>query len=222
MKTILITGGSDGLGKAIAAKFAPGNHVFILSPHEEKLAKTAKEIGCEYKVCDVRDFDQLQKVVAEIGRVDCLINNAGLWIQDSLEGNNPKNIQEVMDVNALGTIYATKAVIPTMKHQKSGLIINIISQAGWYAKAERSVYTASKWAITGFTKAIQAELAPLGICVTGLYPGMLKTDMFAKMGIEKDMSKGLDTEEVARTVEFILNAKKPTIFMEVGLKNMEY
>lgn len=222
MKTILITGGSDGLGKAIATKLSPNNKVYILSPHEEKLRKAAEELGCEYKVCDVRDYEQLQKIITEVGKVDCLINNAGLWIQDTLEENEPKYIQEVMDVNAVGTINATKAVIPAMKKQGSGLIINVISQAGWYAKAERSVYTASKWAVTGFTKAIQAELAPLGICVTGLYPGMLKTDMFAKMGIEKDMSKGLDTEEVARTVEFILDSKKPTVFMEIGLKNMEY
>lgn len=222
MKTILITGGSDGLGKAIAAKLSPSNKVIILSPNEEKLRKTASQIGCEYKICDVRDYDQLQAVIAEVGKVDCLVNNAGLWIQGTLEENAPEYIKEVMDVNALGTINATKAVIPLMKQQKSGLIINIISQAGWYAKAERSVYTASKWAVTGFTKATQAELAPHGICVTGLYPGMLKTEMFAKMGIQKDMSKGLDTDEVAKTVEFILSFKKPTVFMEVGLKNMEY
>lgn len=222
MKTILITGGSDGLGKAIATRLAPNNKVFILSPHEEKLRKAAQEIGCEYKVCDVRDYGQLEKVVTEIGTIDCLVNSAGLWIQGTLEESKPDYIQDVMDVNAVGTINATKAVIPGMKQQGSGLIVNIISQAGWYAKAERSVYTASKWAITGFTKAIQAELAPLGICVTGLYPGMLKTDMFTKMGIEKDLSKGLNTEEVAKTIEFILSFDKPTLFTEVGLKNMEY
>jgi len=114
----------------------------------------------------------------------------------------------------------TKAVVPAMKQQKSGLIININSQGGLYAKAERSVYTASKWAVTGFTKAMQPELAPFGIAVTGIYPGMLKTDMFNKMGIDKDMSKGLDTKEVAKTVEFLLSFDTPTTFPEIGIKHI--
>lgn len=114
-----------------------------------------------------------------------------------------------------------KAVIPSMKQQKSGLIININSQGGFYAKAERSVYTATKWGVTGFTKAMQPELAKYGIGVTGLYPGMMQTEMFSKMGIEKDMSKGLDTEEVARTIEFILSFGKPTLFPEIGIKHID-
>jgi short-subunit dehydrogenase len=221
MKTILISGGSDGLGKAIAAKLSPHHNVIILSPNEEKLRIVADEIGCTYKVCDVRDYEQVQKTVNEVGAVDCLINNAGLWIQGSLDENDPQRIHEVLEVNTLGVIYLTKAVIPGMKQQKSGLIININSQGGFYAKAERGVYTASKWAITGFTKAMQPELAPYGIGVTGLYPGMMKTDMFSKMGIEKDMAKGLDTEEVAKTVEFLLTFDTPTIFPEIGIKHRD-
>jgi len=221
MKTILISGGSDGLGKAIAARLAPNNKVIILSPTEEKLKTVAEEIGCEYRVCDVRNYAAVERVVNGLGSIDCLINNAGLWIQGPLDENDPQRIHEVLEVNTLGTINLTKAVIPGMKQQKSGLVINVISQAGLYAKAERSVYNASKWAITGFTKSIQSELAPFGIGVTGLYPGMLKTDMFSKMGIEKDMSKGLDTEDVAKTIEFMLSFDKPTLFSEIGIKHLE-
>jgi short-subunit dehydrogenase len=221
MKTILISGGSDGLGKAIAAKLSPHNNVVILSPNEEKLRIVADEIGCTYKVCDVRDYEQVEKTVNEVGTVDCLINNAGLWIQGPLEENDPRRIHEVLEVNTLGVINMTKAVIPGMKQQKTGLIININSQGGFYAKAERGVYTASKWAITGFTKAMQPELAPYGIGVTGLYPGMMKTDMFSKMGIEKDMAKGLDTEDVAKTVEFLLTFDTSTIFPEIGIKHID-
>lgn len=220
MKTILITGGSDGLGKTIAARLAANHRVIILSPNEEKLARTAQEIGCEYKVCDVRDYSQAEKTIQEIGAVDCLINNAGLWIQGALDENDAQRIHEVLEVNTLGVINMTKAVMPAMKQQKTGLIININSQGGLYAKAERSVYAASKWAITGFTKAMQPELAPFGIAVTGIYPGMLKTDMFNKMGIDKDMSKGLDTDEVAKTVEFLLSFDKPTMFPEIGVKHI--
>jgi short-subunit dehydrogenase len=222
MKTILISGGSDGLGKAIAVKLTPNHKVIILSPTEEKLRKASKEIGCEYRVCDIRDYRQVEQTVREVGAIDCLINNAGLWIEGPLSENDAKYIRDVMDVNALGTINLTKAVIPAMKQRQDGIIINVVSQAGWYAKAERSVYTASKWAITGFTKAIEPELAPYGIRVTGLYPGKLHTDMFKKMGINKSMAGALETEEVARTIEFILNSEKPVLFTEVGIKNMDY
>lgn len=221
MKTILISGGSDGLGKAIAARLAPNNNVVILSPSEEKLKATAQELGCSYKVCDVRDYAQVEKVVQELGAIDCVVNNAGLWIQGPLVENDPERIHEVLEVNTLGTINCTKAVIPTMKQQKSGRIINVISQAGLHAKAERSVYTASKWAITGFTKSMQEELAPSGIGVTGLYPGKLKTDMFRKVGIDKSLEDALDTAEVAKTVEFILSLDNSTLLPEIGIKNLE-
>lgn len=221
MKTILITGGSDGLGKAIAARLAPNNKVIILSPNKDKLGTVAQELRCEYKVCDVRDYTQAEKIINEIGAVDCLVNNAGLWIQGPLEENDPQRIHEVLEVNTLGVINMTKAVIPTMKHQGAGLIVNINSQGGFYAKAERGVYTASKWAITGFTKAMQPELAPHGVAVTGIYPGMMKTDMFNKMGIEKDMSKGLEPEEVAKVIEFLLTFDKPTMFPEIGIKHID-
>jgi len=220
-KTIVITGGSDGLGKAIAARLAPNNKVVIMSPSEEKLKAVAQEIGCDYKVCDVRDYAQCKQVLQEIGQVDCLVNNAGLWIQGELDQDDPARIHQVLEVNLLGVINMTKAVIPAMKQQKSGLIININSQAGLYAKAERAVYNATKWGVTGFTKSMQPELAKYGIGVTGLYPGMMQTDMFSKMCIEKDMSKGLDTEDVAKTIEFILSFDKPTLFPEIGIKHIE-
>jgi short-subunit dehydrogenase len=220
MKTIIITGGSDGLGKTIAAKLTPTNKVFILSPNQQKLSSVAKELGCEYKVCDVKDYSQVEKIVKEIGVVDCLINNAGLWVQGELDENDPERINEVVAVNLTGVINMTKAVIPGMKRQKSGLIININSQGGFYAKAERAVYTATKWGLTGFTKSIQPELARYGIGVTGIYPGMMQTEMFSKMNIEKDMAKGLNTEEVAKTIEFILGFDNPTIFPEIGIKHI--
>lgn len=166
MKTILISGGSDGLGKAIAKQLAAGNKVIILSPSEEKLRRAADEIGCDYKVCDVRNYAQVKRAIEGLGSIDCLVNNAGLWIEGPLDENDPDYAKQVLDVNVLGVINLTKAVIPVMKKQQAGLIININSQGGFYAKAERSVYTAAKWAITGFTKAMQPELAPHGIAVT--------------------------------------------------------
>lgn len=187
MKTILISGGSDGLGKAIAARLSPNNKVIILSTNEAKLRAVPDEIGCEYRVCDVRDYAQIEAVIKDVGPIDCLINNAGKWLEGALDETDADRIREVLDVNTLGTINLTKAVMPAMKQQKHGLIINVISQAGLNARAGWPVYIASKWAITGFTKSMQQELEPFGIGVTGLYPGTLNTEMFAKSGAPKDV-----------------------------------
>lgn len=225
-KVIVISGGSDGLGYAIAKRLSSDNKVIILSPHEDKLKKVSKELKCEYLFCDVSQYDQDEKVVNEIIKkhriIDVLINNAGLWIEDELDFNDPGRIRQVIEVNALGTIFLTKATIPSMKKQKNGLIINVISQAGLYGKAERSVYNASKFAITGFTKSIEPELNKYGIRVTGLYPGKMKTKMFEKMSIEKSMEDALDPMEVAKTIEFILSLDRTTIFPEIGLKHSGY
>lgn len=224
-KVIIISGGSDGLGKTIAQQLSQKYKVIIFSPTKEKLEKVSQELGCSFEVCDVSDYKSVQiavnNVIKENGRIDCLINNAGVWIEGLLENNNPEEIKKVIDVNTIGTLFLTKAVVVQMKKQSVGRIINVVSQAGLYGKAERSIYNASKWAITGFTKSIESELKQYGIGVTGLYPGKMKTEMFAKMGIKKDMSDGLDTKDVAKTIEFILSFGNETTFPEIGIKNLK-
>ena len=223
-KVIVISGGSDGLGKEIAKRLASEHTVIILSPDKEKLQGVANELKCDFRVCDVSNFDSIKSAIDSIGekygKIDCLINNAGLWIEGALEENDASKIRAVIDVNTTGSILLTKAVVPLMKVRKDGLIINVISQAGIYAKAERSVYTASKWALTGFTKSLQPELANNGIRVTGLYPGKMKTKMFEKLGLKKDMDDGLETTEVAKIVEFLLSSSKNVVFPEIGIKHI--
>ena len=222
--TIIITGGSDGLGKTLAESLSRDNNVIILATNEEKLREVANEYNCEYKVCDVSDHNRVDEVVKEIyndyGNIDILINNAGLWIQEELDVNDYNRINDVIDVNLLGVINCSKAVIPYMKEKKDGLIININSQAGINHKAERVVYNASKWGVTGFSKSLQDEVAKYGIRVTNVMPGMMKTDMFKKMNIEKNMANGVDTKEVSRLIEFIIATPKDVMIPEVGIKNI--
>src|SRR3989338_5131172 len=223
-KVILISGGSDGLGKSIAGYLANDCQVVILSPTESKLKKAAREIGVDFVDADVRNYKSLEKAVERVilkyNRVDCLVNNAGLWIQGELDDNKAEDIKDVIEVNNLGVVLFSKAVIPQMKKQKRGLIVNIISQGGLYAKPERAVYSAAKWGVTGFTKSLQGELAKYGISVTGIYPGKLNTKMFEKMGIEKDMSDALAPREVARIVKFLLETDSKVIFPEIGIKSL--
>lgn len=224
-KVVLISGGSDGLGKAIAQKIAVKYHTVILSPTKEKIEQVSGEIGCDFEICDVSDWKSVKQSVNKIhnkfGRIDCLINNAALWVQGELEQNDPEWINRVVQVNTTGVMFLTKAVIPVMKSQHSGLIIMINSQGGLYAKAERSVYTATKWALTGLTKSLQSELAKYGIAVSGIYPGKMNTEMFSKMGIKKDMNDALETGEVAKVIEFLLESNNKVVFPEIGIKNIE-
>lgn len=223
-KVIVITGASDGLGKTLTESLSKENNVIALATTEEKLQKVAEDNNCNYKVCDVSDYHQVEKctneIIEEFGKIDILINNAGLWIQEELEENDVERIHDVIDVNLLGMIYMTKAVIPIMKSRQDGIIININSQAGINHKAERVVYNASKWGVTGFSKSLQDEVAKYGIRVTDILPGMLKTDMFNKMNIKKNMENGLDTKEVARLVKFIIDTPKDVMIPEVGIKNI--
>ena len=158
-KVIVITGGSDGLGKTLANDLSKDNKVIILATNEERLKQVATDNNCIYKVCDVRDYKKVLECIKEIGKIDVLINNAGLWIQEELDYNDSDRIESVVDVNLLGVINCSKAVIPVMKENKDGLIININSQAGINHKAERVVYNATKWGVTGFTKSLQDEVA---------------------------------------------------------------
>lgn len=224
MKNIVITGGSDGLGKTLAEELSKDNNVIILATNPEKLIKVANDNNCKYEVCDVRDYNLVEnvfnKIIKEFGKIDILINNAGLWIQEELDQNDSERINAVVDVNLLGVINCSKAVIPNMKQNKDGLIININSQAGINHKAERVVYNASKWGVTGFSKSLQDEVAKYGIRVTDVMPGMMKTDMFIKMDIQKNMNNGLDTKEVSRLIKFIIDTPNNVMIPEVGIKNI--
>jgi len=196
------------------------NNVTILSPNEEKLKRTSKELGVPYTVCDVSDYNQVEKCVKELGNIDVLINNAGLWIQDELESNDPDRINRVVSVNLLGVINCTKACIPLMKKKKKGQIININSQAGINYKKERTVYNATKWGVTGFSRSLEDEVKKYGIKVTDVMPGKMKTEMFKKMNIKKSMDDGLDTIEVANLINFIVKLPDDVNIPEVGIKNI--
>lgn len=204
-KVILITGGSEGLGKEIAKKLCKDNNVVILSNHQDTLEDCAKELGCDKYFCDITNVENIVSVITEIEdkykKIDVLINNAGVWAGGELDENEYSDIAKVILVNTVGTINMTKAVLPFMKKEKSGKIININSVNGLEVKPERSIYIASKWAITGFTKAMSKELEKYNIKVIGIYPGLMKTNLFKNACAQRDMTEAMDPEKVARIAE---------------------
>lgn len=226
-KVIIVTGAGDGIGKAIALELGKGdNTLILLSKSEQSLKEVSSKIkNSRYFICDISNYERIKDIVAKVekvyGRIDVLVNNAGIWIEGELDKNDHKDVERTIQVNTLGHIYMTKAVIPVMKKQKAGLIINIISQGGFYAKGERAVYTASKFAITGLTKSLQPELSKYGISVSGVYPGKVNTRLFSKVNVDKDMKGSIVPEDVAEAVAFIVSRPGKICIPELGIKNIE-
>lgn len=223
-KVVVISGGSDGLGKEIARLLAPDHTVIILSASEDKLKTAASELGCVYRVCDVTNAQMIDTVVAGIIRdyqkIDCLVNNAGVWIEGEIETNSVDQIKKAIDINTLGTIFLTRAVLPGMKSRKAGKIVTIISGSGLKAKPKKAIYAASKFALTGFVDGLRQEVAAYNIAVTGIFPGKLNTGLFAKQGITKPMDDALEPKEVAKTVLFVLSLPESTVLPEITIQHI--
>ena len=225
-KVIVITGGNSGLGKATTKILVAKNKVVILGKNTKEVEKTSKEFKCDGIVCDVTDAKQIKDAFSEIikkyKKIDCLINCAGVWIKGPIDQNSPEEIKNTILVNTLGTILTINALVPQLKKQKYGRIINVISQAGVNAKAERSVYNSSKWAITGFTKSIQLELAPFNISVIGFYPGFFHTDIFEKAGDHKtDFSTAMPVEQVANSLAYLVESSSDVVIKSFEIQSIK-
>ncbi len=226
MKNIIITGGNDGLGKAIAGLLSKDHNVIIISKNLDSAVKISSEIpSAECYACDITKFNEVEKTINTIienhGNIDVLINNAGVWLAGDLTENTYEQISNCIDVNTKGPIYMTKAILPNMYEQGKGLIINICSQSSFDNDDFSVVYNASKWAMRGFNRSIQKAISKKGIKVTGFYPGFMQTNLFKKAGNDYDTSTGLEVEKVAKAVEFIINCEEDVIIPEFGIKDIE-
>ena len=223
-KIILISGGSDGLGLASAKALNKENTVIILSPEKSKCEEIKKYFDIDFVIADVTKESEVLKavnnVIKKYGKIDTLINNAGIWIEGRLEDNQYARMKKVFDVNVLGAMNLTQKVIPHMKKLKKGRIVNVVSQAGLYPKAERSVYHASKYALRGFTDSLAIELAPLGIAVSGFYPDKMNTHFFAKAGNKKDAKNFIEVDQAVRAIEFIVETDENLNIPELGIKTL--
>ena len=223
-KVICITGASDGLGEALARFLSKENRVILIARNEEKLQKLSQETGSKYYVCDVTNYAQLESVVkdviAENKRIDVLINGAGLLVDGELDACDYVEIKNLIDVNLTGLIYATKSVVPYMKKQRNGLILNINSQAGFGGMAEKSIYNASKWGVNGFSKCMQPELAKYGIKVTDVFPGRMDTKMFEKIGQTRNMENAIKLKDMVQIIDFLIKLPNEIVIPEIGIKHI--
>ncbi|MBI2627582.1 SDR family NAD(P)-dependent oxidoreductase [Candidatus Nomurabacteria bacterium] len=225
-KVIVITGGNSGLGKATAKILAPKNYVVILGRNVKEVEKTAQEFKCDGIICDVTDAGQVKNAFAQIikkyKKVDCLINCAGVWIKGPVEENSPEEIRNAILVNTFGSILTVNILVPQLKRQKHGRIINIISQSGLNIKKDRSVYYASKWAMTGFIKCLKLDLTPFNISVVGFYPGFFHTGIFEKAGDSKtDFSTAMPVEKPAKALAYLVDADDDLVVNTLEIQSIK-
>ena len=187
-KAAIITGGSKGLGLAMAAGLASaGAQLMLVNRNADEGAQAAEELRRDFGVqaisfpADVRDPAQTEAMVnaalAQFGQIDILINSAGINIRGAIDELTPDDFRKVMEVNVHGTWLCSRAVTPSMKQAKSGKIVNLASTLGLVGLANRTPYTASKGAVVQMTRALALELAPFNINVNAICPGPFLTDM---------------------------------------------
>ncbi|SMG48480.1 3-oxoacyl-[acyl-carrier-protein] reductase [Marivirga sericea] len=183
-KVAVITGGANGIGKATALKFIKeGAQVAIWDITKEKGEEAAKELGSDTKFyqVDTTSFEQVEKAAQQtyqdFGKIDILINNAGITQDATLAKMTIEQWQKVLDVNLNGVFFCTKAISPFMVEQACGRIVNASSVVGVYGNFGQTNYVATKAGVIGMTKTWAKELGRKGITVNAIAPGFIATEM---------------------------------------------
>ncbi len=215
-KVIVITGASQGFGKALAQALKHEGAQVIISSHDEKsLEKTARELSVDFFLADVIAFENVKKlgeyVVEKYKEIDYWINNAGIQIAPSLvEEVDIQKLRYLFDVNFFGYFYRCQVVLLQMKKQKRGVIININSTAGLEGKPGISVYVSSKFATKGLIESIRKEVKDSDIKVFGVFPGGMQTDIY-KEKYPDDLKDYMDVNFGVEKVIVNLKSESPEV-----------
>ncbi|NBE50684.1 glucose 1-dehydrogenase [Streptomyces boluensis] len=219
-KTVLITGGARGIGAEVArTAVAGGANVVVADLLDADGQELARELGdrARFVHLDVTSEDDWQRAaefaVAEFGGIDGLVNNAGISTGQPLESETVEHFRQVLDINLTGVFIGMKTVIPGMKENGGGSIVNISSAAGLMGLAMTSSYGATKWGVRGLTKIGAVELGTSRIRVNSVHPGMTYTPMTAQVGIQQGegnypntpMGRVGEASEIADAIVYLLS-----------------
>ena len=179
MRTVVITGGSRGIGAAAVRRFTQeGDQVYFLYEKSRELAEAlSQETGAMGLQCDISDEAAVTDAFAQIGSVDVLVNNAGIVDYNPINWVSAETFRRIMDVNVTGMFLCCKAALSGMLQKQAGAIVNVSSMWGRVGSSCEVAYSTSKAAVIGLTKALAKELGPAGIRVNAVCPGPIETDM---------------------------------------------
>ena len=233
-KVAFITGATRGIGRLIAIEFAKDGYDIAFNYRKENedlenIKKQIKELNvrCLPVKGDVSIFDDtanmVNQIINEFGKIDVLVNNAGITKDALLMRMKKEDFEDVINVNLVGTFNVTKNVIPYMIKQRSGRIINISSVVGVSGNAGQTNYSASKAGIIGFTKSLAKEVASRNILVNAVAPGFIETQMtdVLKQEVKEEIAKNIPLrrmgtpEDVANVVKFLAGEQSSYITGQV-------
>lgn len=222
-KVVIVTGASSGIGESIARTVAKrGAKVVLSARRKEKLEWLSAELKNSLAVyTDVTQEESVHRLVEQTvgryGRIDILINNAGILLYKPIMESSFNEVREVMETNFFGAVLCAHSVIPIMKRQKEGAIVNVASIAGRIGFTSLGYYGASKFALVGFSESLRQELAPEGIFVSLVCPGVVNTPM-SKAILDEAIARGkkvmpISPERVAEKILLAIEKKKAEVFV---------
>jgi NADP-dependent 3-hydroxy acid dehydrogenase YdfG len=240
-KVCVVTGASSGIGAATARRLAgAGADVAIAARREERLRELADEIGPNGgRVLpvgtDITNEDEaralIERASSELGRLDVLVNNAGVMLLGPIEGADTEEWRRMVGVNLLGLFYCTHAALPVMREQGSGHVVNVSSVAGRIARAGTAVYNATKWGVGAFSEALRQEALYSNIRVTVVEPGMVATELadhttnpLARQAIENmraEMKGPLEAEDIADSIFYAVSQPERVSVNEILVRPTE-
>jgi 3-oxoacyl-[acyl-carrier protein] reductase len=227
-KIAIVTGGTRGIGRAIAKSLTgAGVKVAITARDEKEIAGAVAKLNelaagnAAGYVCDVRDYEQVKSVFAgiarDLGGIDILVNNAGIGIFAPVESMSVEDFRAVLETNVFGVFYCCHEAIPLMKRRGGGYIINISSLAGTNAHPRMAAYNASKFGLNGFSEALMQEVRHDGIKVSYIMPGSVNTE-FGGDEPSDEKSWQLQPDDIARVVLNLLQYPDRSLSSRVEIR----
>ena len=220
-KNILITGATQGIGYSVAKVLSAKNNVYIAGRNEIKLRENALKLGCKgFFAVDLTQngaVELLFKNSAEtLGQIDVLINNAGQYVYSRIEGTKDEDLNRLLTLNTVVPFKLCRLAVPSMKEKRFGRIINIGSISGIVGEGNASLYSMTKSALMGLTKALALELAEYGITVNTINPGWVDTNLVDNENLKAEFSEQeildmipqrrfVHPEEISRMCEYLIS-----------------